>query len=56
MDMYQKRKLRAKKKQEDSNNDKSCTSVNINWFKSQGQFSNSLTKIIFTTFIFVKFF
>ena len=31
MDMYKKRELRAKKKQEDSNNDKSCTSVNINW-------------------------
>ena len=32
MDMYKKRELRAKKKQEDSNNDKSCTSVNINWY------------------------
>ena len=31
MDMYKKRELRAKKKQEESNNDKSCTSVNINW-------------------------
>ena len=30
MDMYKKRELRAKKKQEESNNDKSCTSVNIN--------------------------
>ena len=37
MDMYQKRKLRAKKKQEDSNNDKSCTSVNINWFPGHMQ-------------------
>ena len=31
MDMYQKRELRVKKKQEDSNNDKSLSNVNINW-------------------------
>ena len=37
MDMYQKRELRVKKKQEDSNNDKSCTSVNINWFPGHMQ-------------------
>ena len=33
MDMYKKRELRAKKKQEENTEvDKSCTSVNINWF------------------------
>ena len=29
--MYQKRELRVKKKQEDSNNDKSLSNVCINW-------------------------
>lgn len=32
MDMYKKRELRAKKKQEDSSNNKSCASSSINWY------------------------
>ena len=31
MDMYKKREIRKKKREENTEFDKSCTSVNINW-------------------------
>ena len=31
MDMYKKREIRKKKREENNEFDKSCTSVNINW-------------------------
>ena len=31
MDMYKKREIRKKKREENNELDKSCTSVNINW-------------------------
>ena len=31
MDMYKKREIRKKKREENIDFDKSCTSVNINW-------------------------
>ena len=32
MDMYKKREIRKKKREENNEVDKSCTSVNINWY------------------------
>ena len=33
MDMYKKREIRKKKRDENNEFDKSCTSVNINWYE-----------------------
>ena len=37
MDMYKKREIRKKKREENNEFDKSCTSVNINWFPGHMQ-------------------